>query len=134
ARIDKSFEVKRAGGVGMILINPTNSSLNGDFHAVPTVHLNSDVRAAVLAYAGGTSPTAAIVAPTPAEVAVAPDVPEITAFSSRGPSTTTGGDILKPDIAAPGNDVVAAVAPPTNHGRHWDFYSGTSMASPPSAG
>ncbi len=134
ARIDKSFEVKRAGGVGMILINPTNNSLNGDYHAVPTVHLNNDVRAAVLAYAGTPNPTAAIVAPTATELAAAPDVPEVTTFSSRGPSTTTGGDILKPDIAAPGNDVVAAVAPPINHGRDFDFMSGTSMSSPHIAG
>ncbi len=134
ARIDKSFEVKRAGGVGMILINPSNNSLNGDYHAVPSVHLNNDVRAAILAYAATPNPTAAILAPTPEEVAAAPDVPEITTFSSRGPSTTTGGDILKPDIAAPGNDVVAAVAPPTNHGRSFDFMSGTSMSSPHIAG
>ena len=78
--------------------------------------------------------TAKIVPLTAAELAAAPQVPEITDFSSRGPSTTTGGDILKPDIAAPGNDVVAAVAPPFNHGRNWDFYSGTSMASPHIAG
>ena len=71
---------------------------------------------------------------TAAELAAAPQVPEITDFSSRGPSTTTGGDILKPDIAAPGNDVVAAVAPPSNHGRTWDFISGTSMSSPHIAG
>src|SRR6185369_9569276 len=37
-------------------------------------------------------------------------------------------------IAAPGNDVVAAVAPPFNHGRDFDYYSGTSMASPHIAG
>ena len=71
---------------------------------------------------------------TAAELAAAPEVPEITDFSSRGPSVTTGGDILKPDIAAPGNDVVAAVAPPTNHGRDYDFMSGTSMSSPHIAG
>ena len=71
---------------------------------------------------------------TAAELAAAPQVPEITDFSSRGPSTTTGGDILKPDIAAPGNDVIAAVAPPSNHGRTWDFMSGTSMSSPHIAG
>jgi subtilisin family serine protease len=65
---------------------------------------------------------------------VAPQVPEITNFSSRGPSVTTGGDILKPDIAAPGNDVVAATAPPFSHGRDWDFMSGTSMSSSHVAG
>ena len=61
-------------------------------------------------------------------------MPEIAAFSSRGPSTTTEGDILKPDIAAPGVDVLAAVAPPFHFGRDWDLISGTSMASPHIAG
>ncbi|MDG6108281.1 S8 family serine peptidase [Dactylosporangium aurantiacum] len=134
ARIDKSFEVKRAGGVGMVLTNTSPNSLNGDYHPIPSVHLNDVAGAAVKAYAATPGATASIVDLTPAEVAALPDVPEITDFSSRGPSTTTGGDILKPDIAAPGNDVVAAVAPPSNHGRDWDFYSGTSMASPHIAG
>jgi subtilisin family serine protease len=136
ARIDKSFEVKRAGGVGMVLANVSPNSLNGDYHAVPSVHVDEIAGDALKAYiaAQGAGATAAIVPLTAAELAAAPQVPEIAAFSSRGPSTTTGGDILKPDIAAPGNDVVAAVAPPTNHGRSWDFYSGTSMSSPHIAG
>jgi subtilisin family serine protease len=136
ARIDKSFEVERAGGVGMVLANVSPNSLNGDFHAVPSVHVVVADGNAIKAYitAAGASATAKIVPLTAAELAAAPQVPEITDFSSRGPSTTTGGDILKPDIAAPGNDVVAAVAPPSNHGRTYDFMSGTSMASPHIAG
>ena len=136
ARIDKSFEVKRAGGVGMVLANVGPNSLNGDYHAVPSTHITDVDGAAVKAYitSAGTGATAKIVPLTAAELAAAPQVPEITDFSSRGPSTTTGGDILKPDIAAPGNDVVAAVAPPSNHGRTWDFMSGTSMSSPHIAG
>ncbi len=136
ARIDKSFEVKRAGGVGMVLANVSPNSLNGDYHAVPSTHISDVDGAAVKAYiaSAGASATAKIVPLTAAELAAAPQVPEITDFSSRGPSTTTGGDILKPDIAAPGNDVVAAVAPPGNHGRNFDFLSGTSMASPHIAG
>lgn len=132
ARIDKSFEVKRAGGVAMIMTNTSTSSLNGDFHAVPSVHLPVSARAAVLAYAETPGATAAIVPVVPPESST--QVPEVADFSSRGPSTTTGGDILKPDIAAPGNDVLAAVAPPFNHGRSYDFYSGTSMSSPHIAG
>ncbi|HUR12989.1 MAG TPA: S8 family serine peptidase [Mycobacteriales bacterium] len=134
ARIDKSFEVKRAGGVAMVLTNRTPNSLNGDFHAVPTVHVSNTARAAILAYitSAGTAATAAIVAVNAGESST--QVPEVTTFSSRGPSTTTGGDLLKPDIAAPGNDVLAAVAPPFNHGRSFDYYSGTSMASPHIAG
>jgi len=136
ARIDKGFEVKRVGGVGMVLTNTGPNSLNGDFHPVPAVHVDNTARTAIQAYitAAGSAATAKIVPLTAAELAAAPQVPEITDFSSRGPSTTTGGDILKPDVAAPGNDVVAAVAPPFNHGRSWDFLSGTSMAAPHIAG
>jgi subtilisin family serine protease len=135
-RIAKSFEVARAGGVGMVLANVSPNSLNGDFHAVPSVHVNQTDGDAIKTYikTAGAAATAKIVPLTAAELAAAPQVPEITDFSSRGPSTTTGGDILKPDIAAPGNDVVAATAPPFAHGRLWDFMSGTSMASPHIAG
>jgi subtilisin family serine protease len=136
ARIDKGFEVKRAGGVGIVLANVSPNSLNGDFYPIPGVHISDTDGAAVKAYIGsaGAAATARILPPTAAELAAAPQVPEITDFSSRGPSTTTGGDILKPDIAAPGNDVVAATSPPADHGRQWDFMSGTSMASPHIAG
>jgi subtilisin family serine protease len=136
ARIDKGFEVKRAGGVGLVLANISPNSLNGDYHPVPAVHVDDTDGTAIKAYitSAGAAATAKIVPLTEAELAAAPQVPEITDFSSRGPSTTTGGDILKPDIAAPGNDVVAAVAPPFNHGRSFDFLSGTSMASPHIAG
>ena len=136
ARIDKSFEVKRAGGAGMVLANVSPNSINGDYHAVPSVHVVQTDGDAIKAYitSASASATAKIVPLTATELAAAPQVPEITDFSSRGPSTTTGGDILKPDIAAPGNDVVAATAPPFAHGRVWDFMSGTSMASPHIAG
>ena len=39
-RVAKSDEVKRAGGIGMVLVNLTDSSRDADLHAVPTVHLN----------------------------------------------------------------------------------------------
>src|SRR4051794_10689639 len=135
-RIAKGFEVARAGGVGIVLANVSPNSINGDFHPVPAVHVVQADGDAIKTYikTAGAAATAKIVPLTATELAAAPQVPEITDFSSRGPSTTTGGDILKPDIAAPGNDVVAAVAPPTNHGRNFDFLSGTSMASPHIAG
>ena len=135
-RISKSFEVQRAGGVAMVMGNTSANSLNGDYHPIPSVHVSHLDRAAILAYIGeaGVDATARIVPLTAAELSAAPQVPEIAAFSSRGPSTTTDGDILKPDIAAPGVDVVAAVAPPFSFGREWDFLSGTSMSSPHIAG
>jgi subtilisin family serine protease len=135
-RIAKSAEVKRAGGVGMVMTNTNANSINGDYHLVPSVHVVVDYRQPILDYiaSAGAGATAKIVPLTAAELAVAPQVPEIADFSSRGPSTTTDGDILKPDIAAPGVDVLAAVAPPFHFGRDWDLISGTSMASPHIAG
>jgi hypothetical protein len=135
-RIAKSFEVRRAGGVGMVMTNTSVNSLNGDYHPIPSVHVSHLARQPILDYiaAAGAGATAKIVPLTAAELAAAPQVPEIAEFSSRGPSTTTDGDILKPDIAAPGVDILAAVAPPFHFGRDWDLISGTSMASPHIAG
>lgn len=57
-------------------------------------------------------------------------------FSSRGPVTRTGS--LKPDITAPGVDIVAARAAGTSMGNpldeHYTSASGTSMATPHVAG
>ena len=55
-------------------------------------------------------------------------------FSSRGPLRAGGGDLLKPDLIAPGQDILAGVAPPGNGGALFDLYSGTSMSSPHVAG
>jgi subtilisin family serine protease len=133
ARIEKGFEVQRAGGLGMIMVNTSPNSLNADIHPIPTVHVNDVDGAAIKAYVSSAAhPTAAILADV--NTGSKTKVPEVADFSSRGPSLTTGGDILKPDLAAPGVDVIAAVAPPFNYGRSWDAYSGTSMSSPHVAG
>jgi subtilisin family serine protease len=132
-RVAKSLEVRDAGGAGMVLVNPTANSLNADLHYVPSIHLDNDKYAALNAYAATEGATGAIVALEADDVS-GTQVPVVADFSSRGPSTTTGGDILKPDIAAPGVDVLAAVAPGKHAGRDYDLISGTSMASPHIAG
>ena len=131
ARVNKSLAVQQAGGVGMILLNPSPSSINADFHFVPTVHLDSPDRAAVKAYAATAGATATI---NPAQIVYNAAAPFTASFSSRGPLTAGGGDLLKPDVIAPGQDILAAVAPPGNAGRDFNLYSGTSMSSPHVAG
>jgi len=133
ARVDKSLAVFQAGGVGSILANMSggNASLNADFHSVPTVHVAASDGDAIRAYAnGGGTPeaeiSASVFAPAPA--------PFIAGFSSRGPLLAGGGDILKPDVSAPGVDIMAAVAPPGNGGADFASYQGTSMSSPHVAG
>ena len=51
-------------------------------------------------------------------------------FSSFGPALAGGGNLLKPDITAPGVSVIAAVAPPGNGGLDFNSYDGTSMSTP----
>ncbi|WP_405096235.1 S8 family serine peptidase [Micromonospora sp. NBC_01412] len=128
ARPIKSAEVKRAGGVGMVLANPSDQDLSGDLHSVPTVHINSPDTQAVLDYAA-TAGAQVTLLPTGPTM----PYPQVAAFSSRGPSERNP-DLLKPDIAAPGVAILAAVAPPGAEGKNFDFYSGTSMAAPHIAG
>lgn len=131
ARVNKSLAVKEAGGVGMVLVNVTPGSLNADIHSVPSVHLADTARAAVQAYAGTAGATATIAEGviTTGQVTA----PTMAAFSSRGPLRAGGGDLLKPDITAPGVDVLAAYSPVAG-GRNFEFLSGTSMSSPHLAG
>jgi subtilisin family serine protease len=131
ARVSKSVAVLEAGGVGMILVNVVPGSLNADFHFVPTVHLPDTVRAEIKAYAATASPTATI---NQSVLVFNVAAPLTAAFSSRGPLVAGGGDLLKPDLIAPGQDILAAVAPPGNHGLSFNVYSGTSMSSPHVAG
>jgi len=130
ARVDKSRAVLQAGGVGMILYNSPDSSLNADFHYVPTVHVNQASGLAIKAYAATTNPTATI---NQATIVFNAPAPFTASFSSRGPLTAGGGDLLKPDVIAPGQDILAAVSPAIA-GRDFDLLSGTSMSSPHVAG
>jgi subtilisin family serine protease len=131
ARINKSLAVLEAGGVGTILVNTSANSVNADFHFVPTVHLSHLDRPAVTAYAATAGATASI---GPSTIVFNVPAPTTAAFSSRGPLLAGAGDLLKPDVMAPGQDILASVAPPGNHGRDFDMYSGTSMSSPHVAG
>ncbi|WP_129670299.1 S8 family serine peptidase [Candidatus Chloroploca sp. Khr17] len=54
-------------------------------------------------------------------------------FSSRGPDATVP-DVLKPDVAAPGVDIIAAVTVNWAGEPQFAIHSGTSMAAPHNAG
>jgi len=129
ARVDKSLAVQIAGGIGMVLANTGPSSLNADLHYVPSVHVDHIDGAAIRAYAQGIGANAAL----DGNNFVTVEAPFVAGFSSRGPNQA-GGDLLKPDIMAPGVDILAAVSPVGYGGHNWDFLSGTSMSSPHVAG
>lgn len=130
-RIEKSATVKKAGGKAMILANPSENSLDADFHAVPTIHIADrpqGVRLDKYLDKAGAKATASFVLGNTTKKKT--PLPQVAAFSSRGPTLVSEGDLLKPDISAPGVSVLAAVAPPSNFKRKYDLYSGTSMAAP----
>ena len=133
-RVAKSAEVARGGGVGMILVNLTDSSLDTDKHAVPTVHVNPPASQAIKDKVAA-NPTIKVslvdhdTTGLPLEAQ-----PQIAGFSSRGPLLATDSDLLKPDISAPGVAVLAGVSPVGSQGDQYGFLSGTSMASPHIAG
>lgn len=133
-RTAKSQEVQDKGGVGMILVNLTSSSEDADNHVLPTVHVNAP-RSLELKSKLEANPSLTVSLmkgdltgqpPAPA--------PQIAGFSSRGPSLASGGDLLKPDVAAPGVNVLAGVSTIGNDGDQFGFMSGTSMAAPHIAG
>ena len=131
ARVEKGYNVLQGGAEGMILYNPALADVETDNHWLPTVHV-----------ADGTE-----------LVAFLDDHPEVTgefaageqrtgrgdvmaAFSSRGPA----GSFIKPDITAPGVQVLAAMTPTPETvaggppGEYYQAIAGTSMSSPHIAG
>jgi hypothetical protein len=140
-RVDKSAEVKRAGGIGMLLLNtPTGAAdVDLDLHSVPTIHINASNSTTLSVVTAAYNALHAYAATGTGTVSFAnsPDtsaVPQIAGFSSHGPVLADGSDIMKPDVSAPGVSILAAVANAPGAAPNWDFYSGTSMATPHVAG
>jgi subtilisin family serine protease len=141
-RVEKSFAVFQAGGVGMIQYNADNvDNLFSDSHWVPSVHIDNTPGLAIKSYiARASHPRAKIDTKTssgkPKRTKWHP-APSMTIFSSRGPNTVAP-DILKPDVTAPGLQILAGNSPYPDAGdlpgELFMAIAGTSMSSPHVAG
>jgi subtilisin family serine protease len=136
ARAGKSQAVLMAGGVGTILYNNSDvDNLYTDNHATPAVHIDNTPGLAIKAYIAseGASATAGIECCGSGTWAPAPSM---TIFSSRGPNPVSE-DLIKPDVTAPGLQILAGNSPTPIGGVQGELFqaiAGTSMSSPHVAG
>ncbi|MGH3713334.1 MAG: S8 family serine peptidase [Micromonosporaceae bacterium] len=134
-RLEKGRNVELGGAGGMVLVNTAadGESTVADPHELPAVHLGfADGQTLKDWVAAGSGHTGTISGTQISEAVENGDV--MAGFSSRGPNKPVPG-VIKPDVTAPGVDVLAAVhttdptAPP-----EYALLSGTSMSSPHAAG
>ncbi|KAL1225954.1 Subtilisin-like protease SBT5.6 [Cardamine amara subsp. amara] len=138
SRVGKGIEVKRAGGVGMILGNSlaNGDQVTSDFHFVATALVTPAVVEKILNYIKTDKKPMAFIKPGETVYKHQP-APLVTVFSSRGPNVLDP-NILKPDITAPGMNILAAWSgadAPTKMSidtrvADYNIVSGTSMSCP----
>lgn len=131
-RAEKGYNVLQGGAAGMILINLNTEGTQTDNHWLPTIHLEGPNQEIKDFLAANPNVTATWGPGEPREVRG--DV--MAGFSSRGPR----GPVLKPDVTAPGVQILAGHTPtPTEissgpPGELYQAIAGTSMAAPHAAG
>ncbi|KAK1553651.1 hypothetical protein Q3G72_001622 [Acer saccharum] len=134
------MEVNRVGAYAAIFLTDM-SDLDAEDYSIPSLTLPTSYGILIREYVTGwKKPMLKRMKFVLTEFGTKP-APQVASFSSRGPDPIIPG-ILKPDILAPGVDVLAAVAPNIpymeigNYDLVTDYalYSGTSMAAPHVAG
>ncbi|RZB56671.1 Subtilisin-like protease SBT5.4 [Glycine soja] len=141
-RIEKGVIAASLGAVGMILANDKDSGneVLSDPHVLPTSHVNFASGSYIYNYINHTKSPVAYISKAKTELGVKP-APFVASFSSRGPNLLEPA-ILKPDVTAPGVDIIAAyteAVSPTDEAsdtQRTPYYalSGTSMSCPHVAG
>ena len=135
-RIDKGRRVLAGGAAGMILYNQSAgvTDLESDSHYLPAIQTQFNANSIANFVSSHTNVMA-----TWAQGAATPAQPDVMAsFSSRGPQ----GDWIKPDVTAPGIQVLAGWTPQPDQttadngppGNMFAAIAGTSMSSPHAAG
>ncbi|BAT91046.1 hypothetical protein LR48_Vigan08g183300 [Vigna angularis] len=137
-RVAKGLVVKKAGGVGMILANGISNGegLVGDAHLLPACAVGANEGDAIKKYISTSANPTATLDFKGTILGIKP-APVIASFSARGPNGLNP-QLLKPDLIAPGVNIIAAwtdAVGPTGldsdtRRTEFNILSGTSMACP----
>lgn len=128
--VEPGYNLKAAGAGGMILANADidGETTHNEDHYLPAVHLGYIEGTAIKNWIRNTAPLRGSISGIKGQIdAKFADV--VNRSSARGPAKFSGG-VLKPDLAAPGTDILSAA----HTGDGFVSRTGTSMASPQVAG
>ncbi|GLJ35476.1 hypothetical protein SUGI_0713500 [Cryptomeria japonica] len=119
---EKASLVKDAGAAGLINVNDNDFPVDQPY--LPATSVSYTAGEKIKAYVNSTAAPTATINPTGLTVVGKATAPIVALFSSRGPSQIFL-DVLKPDIIAPGVNILAAAIE-----GGFKIKSGTSMACP----
>jgi minor extracellular serine protease Vpr len=127
--VSKATRAQEAGAVGIVLVDNRSGEANGIPVALPIPSgMIADVDGASLRAAMGASGRIQIRIGKGVEDLITNRSGIITSFSSAGP--TAFGHLLKPDVAAPGGQILSSTLPEFTGGSPFAVFDGTSMAAP----
>lgn len=138
-RSEKSLHVMEAGGKAMVLSNQNDAdNYFTDNFRVPTVMVDKTEGDIIADYADAEGEAATATITGTGAINDFTPAPSMASFSSRGPNPSAPS-IIKPDITAPGVQVLAGASPmPVGDdyepGQLFQAIAGTSMSSPVMAG
>ncbi|KAM2002532.1 hypothetical protein ACFX15_026220 [Malus domestica] len=126
SKLAKSMLVEKAGGVGMVLIDDADKDIAVPF-VIPSAIVGQRIGHQILSYIIRARKPKSRILPAKTILGLKP-APRVTAFSSKGPNSLTP-EILKPDVTAPGLNILASWSPAAGN-KLFNILSGTSMACP----
>lgn len=140
ARVAKSQYCKDAGAISAVLRNNWLSAsapddVELDLHVIPTIQLHKAEAASLtnwLNSLGALSSTVTLTVGPGLRNTTLDPADSIADFSSRGVASNIG--LIKPDVSAPGVNILSSFRNINDSTQHYEFLSGTSMASPHVAG
>ncbi|CAH8275836.1 unnamed protein product [Arabidopsis lyrata] len=127
---DTTYPTLFAGkGVAAVILAQKPDDVLARYNPIPYIFTDYEIGTDILQYIRTTrSPTVRICAAR--TITGQPAMTKVAAFSSRGPNSVSPA-ILKPDIAAPGVSILAAVSPLDPDAYNgFGLHSGTSMSTP----